>query len=311
MQAGNNANTNTTLQATNATGPTSQTKLEEDAWLSWRRSKQDETSYPVLENDREYSDWIIKTKRWFTSEECFRMIDPNFYQNQVNAGSDTLLFKAQVNYMAGVLERVLQTSEGNRLTRKHLVDPRLVWKLHKDHATSSTTSSNICTGLSQELAKTKINDFDHPTKGLDTFDSYLTQFNKISKGSPMLDPLSIMYLKSASHGNKELLSAWTQCEVMKENMTPGGPSPKYNEYYKYLLGYAKKLELAVEYYTPSRKAKSSELDYLTSYSPLDLCYSNATNLSPYMLDRGDVVDMIQDVIQCHQAMKEGRPRQPP
>ena len=32
--AGNIANPNATLQATNATGPTSQTKLEEDAWLS-------------------------------------------------------------------------------------------------------------------------------------------------------------------------------------------------------------------------------------------------------------------------------------
>ena len=214
-------------------------------------------------------------------------------------------------YLVSVLEQVLQTSEGKRLTRKHPGGPRLIWKLHKAYVTSLTTSSNIYNGLSQELAKIKIVTFDTPTKGLDTFDSYLTTFNKISKGSPMLDSLSVMYLKSASHGNKELLSAWTQCEVMKENMTPGGPSPKYNEYYKYLLGYAKKLELAVEYYTPSRKAKSSELDYLTSYSPLDLCYSNATNLSPYMLDRGDVVDMIQDVIQCHQAMKEGRPRQPP
>ena len=30
-----------------------------------------------------------------------------------------------------------------------------------------------------------------------------------------------------------------------------------------------------------------------------------------MSDRGDDVDMIQDVLQCHQAMKEGRPRPPP
>ena len=97
---------------------------------------------------------------------------------------------------------------------------------------------------------------------------------------------------------------------MKENMTPGGPLPTYDEYYKYLLVYAKKLEAAVEDNTPSQK-KSSETDYLTPYSPSASCYSNATDLLAYMLDRGDDVDMIHDVLQCYQAMIEGRPRLPP
>ena len=35
--------------------------------------------------------------------------------------------------------------------------------------------------ISQELAKVNINTFDHPTKGLDTFDSYLTTYNKIAQ----------------------------------------------------------------------------------------------------------------------------------
>ena len=85
----------------------------------------------------------------------------------------------------------------------------------------------------------KIVTFDTPTKGLDTFDSYLTTFNKISPNSQMPDALSIMYLKSATLDNTDLLSSWTQCEIMKDNMTPGGPSPTYDEYCKYLLGYAK------------------------------------------------------------------------
>ena len=96
----------------------------------------------------------------------------------------------------------------------------------------------------------KINDFDHTAKGLDAFDSYLTTFNKISKGSPMPDSLSIMYLKSVSHGNKELLYAWTQCETITETMKPG-TTPIYNEYFEYMLGYAKKLEAAVANNTPS------------------------------------------------------------
>ena len=138
----------------------------------------------------------------------------------------------------------------------------------------------------------KIITFDTPTKGLDTFDSYLTTFNKISPGSQMSDALSIMYLKSATHSNRELLSAWKQCEAMKENMTPGGPLPTYDEYYKYLLGYKEKLEATVEDNTPSRKANSFEINYLTPYSPLDPFYSNATDLSAYMSDQGHDVDMI-------------------
>ena len=116
-----------------------------------------------------------------------RMIDPNFHKNQLITGSDTLLFNAQVNHLASVLERVPQINEGERLTRKHPGNPRLIWKLYEAHAISSTTSSSICTGLSQELAKIKIVTFDTPTKGLDTFDSYLTMFNKISPNSQMPD----------------------------------------------------------------------------------------------------------------------------
>ena len=88
-----------------------------------------------------------------------------------------------MNHLASVLERVIHTNEGKRLTRKHPGDPRLIWMLHEAHATSSTTSSNICTCLSQELAKMKIVTFDTPTKSLEIFDSYLTTFNKISPNS--------------------------------------------------------------------------------------------------------------------------------
>ena len=180
FQAGNTANAaNATLNTMNTTAPSSKTKLEDDAWLSWRRSKQDETTYPLLETDRVYTDWIVKFRRKISSEEMSQMINKGFHKNQLSTGSDTLLFEAQENHLASVLEHVLQTSEGKRLTRKHLGEPRLIWKLHEEHATSLTTSSKICTGLSQEIAKMKIVTFDNPTKGLDTFDSYLTMFNKI------------------------------------------------------------------------------------------------------------------------------------
>ena len=54
----------------------------------------------------------------------------------------------------------------------------------------------------------------------------------------MPNPLAIVYLKSASNGNKDLLSAWTQCETMMETMK-SGTTPTYDEYYEYMLGYEK------------------------------------------------------------------------
>ena len=171
----------------------------------------------------------------------FRMIDPIFHINKLDPSSNTELFRQQKNHLTIILQRVLQTSEGKQLTRKHPDDPRQVWELHQTHSTSSATLTNICTGLGQELANLKIVAFDTPTKGLDTFDSYLTKLNKISPTSgQMPDPLAIMYLQAATSENKDLFSAWTQCECMKDQMTPGGPTPSYDEYYKYLLGYAKK-----------------------------------------------------------------------
>ena len=80
----------------------------------------------------------------------YRMIDPGFHLNQFDPGSDTELFNKQNNHFASILERVLQTSERERLTRKHPDDPRQVWNLHQAHSTSSATLSSICTGLGQE-----------------------------------------------------------------------------------------------------------------------------------------------------------------
>ena len=190
------------------------------------------------------------------------------------------------------------------------MNPDLIWKLHEEHSTSSATSSNICTGLGQELAKMKIVIFDNTLKGLDTFDSYLTTFNNISPKSQMPDSLAIMYMQSATCGNLDLLSSWTQCEAIKLCMTPGGPSPTYDEYYTYLLQYAKKLEVAAENNNPSLKANSYKTYYSTPYPPSDPFFSHGTDLSAYMSDQGHDVDIIHDVLHCHQAIKQGRPRPP-
>ena len=235
------------------------------------------------------------------------MIDPAFHLNKLDPGSDTELFNKQKNHFASILERVLQTSEEKRLTRKHADDPRKVWHLHQAYSTSFATSSSICTGLGQELAKLKIVDFDTPTKGLDTFDSYLTQFNKISPvNSKMPDNLAVMYLKAATCGNSDLLSAWTQRKCMKEQLMPGGPTPSYDEYYRYLFQYAKKLKVAVEINTPAHKVNSSETDYLTPNSPSDPYFNHATDLSTYMVNQ----DMLAGGVPKMMASKQLEVRDP-
>ena len=157
-----------------------------------------------------FTNQILKLERKIHNEEMYQIIDPLFHLNQLDAGSDTELFNKQKNHFVSILERVLQTSKGERLTRKHADDPRNVWRLHQIHSTSSATSTSICTGLGQEFAKLKIVTFDTPTKGLDIFDSYLTKFNKIPPtSSQMPDLLAITYLSVATYGNTDLLSAWT------------------------------------------------------------------------------------------------------
>ena len=49
-------NTSNTTAAT----PPSTTKLEDDALLNWRKSRQNVKAYPVIDNDVQYPDWIIK-----------------------------------------------------------------------------------------------------------------------------------------------------------------------------------------------------------------------------------------------------------
>ena len=85
---------NATLNTTSAVA-TAKQKEQDDSFLSWRRSKQDENAYLVLETDRMFTDWILKFERKIHSKEMYRMIDPLFHLNQLDAGSDTELFNKQ------------------------------------------------------------------------------------------------------------------------------------------------------------------------------------------------------------------------
>ena len=78
-----------------------------------------------------------------------------------------------------------------------------------------------------------------------------------------------------------------------------------------MFGYAKKLEAAVIDNTTSRKENVAKSNYLLPYSPSDKYYDNDAELSSYMVDRGEDVDTIQNVLQCNRAIKQGKPCPPP
>ena len=61
-----------TPTAPNTTAPPAtvfpDTKKAENAWLSWQRSRRDVDKYPILTNDREYSNWDVFMARQFEED---------------------------------------------------------------------------------------------------------------------------------------------------------------------------------------------------------------------------------------------------
>ena len=54
-----------------ATTAAAKQKEENDSFSSWRRSRQDEKDYPVLDNDREFIEWKVKFERKIHSNEMY------------------------------------------------------------------------------------------------------------------------------------------------------------------------------------------------------------------------------------------------
>ena len=271
------------ITTTTITGPVtvSATKKAEDAQMSQRCDKQDPTLYPILENDSTYTDWIIKMTCQFKSEKCEQVIDENFKDNQVIGDADIALYKYQQKHMSIVLEQVLKTTNGMKLTRKCFDNPWEILRLHEEHQHALVTSAWITTSLSQDLANTKVIDFSSPTKYLDTFDSKLEKLNLISV-DPMPPSMSVGFFKISTHGNTELLSAWANCEIITERLTPN-IAPTYDAYFEFLMSHAKKLEDSITNNLTSQKANVAESDYMQPYSPADEYFDKAADLSNFMV----------------------------
>mmetsp|Transcript_17155 Transcript_17155/g.19339 ORF Transcript_17155/g.19339 Transcript_17155/m.19339 type:complete len:156 (+) Transcript_17155:1110-1577(+) len=154
----------------------------------------------------------------------------------------------------------------------------------------------------------KVTDFSFPTKCLDAFDLKFEKFNEISP-DPLLWSMAVSFLKIATHGNSEFLSAWASCGTICENISTGS-TLTYDQYFVYLVSHVKKLVDAINNNLMSLKANIAESDNMQPYSPSDECYNEAADLSNYMAYQGNDVDMIQDVLLCNTAMKQEKPFPP-
>ena len=63
-------------------------KNTEDALVRWRRGRRDPTQCPILENDNNYTDWIIKITCQLNSEECKQLINLSFKETKVIGDAD-------------------------------------------------------------------------------------------------------------------------------------------------------------------------------------------------------------------------------
>ena len=111
----------------------------------------------------------------------------------------------------------------------------------------------------------KVVNFDSSTQCLDAFDTKLEKFNKISQDK-MPPRMATSFLLAATNGNSKLRHAWATKETICQSQTPI-TIPTYEEYIDYLMFHSKQLEASVITNTPTRKANSSETDYLTPNSP--------------------------------------------
>ena len=78
------------------------------------------------------------------------------------------------------------------------------------------------------------------------------------------------------------------------------------EYLEYLLSHSKKLKES-NTDNSGHKVNIADTHYIKSYLPEDLYYDKATNLAAYMDDQD--VDMIHSMLECNQALCDGRPNQ--
>ena len=113
----------------------------------------------------------------------------------------------------------------------------------------------------------------------------------------------ISLLKKAANIDVKLLLAWTAVKTIISS-TNRNKTTSYQEYLDYLVAHSKKLEESSIDYS-GRKANIADTHFMELYLPEDSYYNDATNLAAYMGEQD--IDMIHSMLQCNQALREGKP----
>ena len=235
------------------------------------------------------------------------LVNPAFNTKTLQPGADKDLYTLQCVFMSTVLEKVFMNTQGLKLVRLYEIDPKTIWRKHKGHQTSSSSSQRIAIVLSNRISNMTIATSKSRSDFLEEFDKTLTKFDKVS-ADKMPESQKIGLLRRAVNANEQLLQAWSTVETIIANGNKAGTPISYHTYMDYLVQHSDMLDEGALNNT-TLKANKSQSNYMESYEPQDSYFDDATDLSAYMGEQTDV-DELQHTLLCNQAMREGKPRPP-
>ena len=122
----------------------------------------------------------------------------------------------------------------------------------------------------------------------------------------MSESQKIGLLQRAANADDQLLQAWSAVENIIAKGSASGTAILYQKYMDYLVTHSNRLEEGV-INNNALKVNVVDTNCMDSYQPKDSCYDEATDLAAFMGERG-VVDVIQNMLQCSQAFRDGNPR---
>ena len=145
--------------------------------------------------------------------------------------------------MSTVLEKVLVNIHGLKLVRSFEDDPKSLWRKHKEHQRSSSSSQRIAIVLSNRLSNMTIATAKSSLAFLEDFDKSVTKFNKVS-ADKMPESQKVGLLRKAVNSNNQLLQAWSAVEtIIANSSTTGTNTPiSYKKFIDYLVQHANMLE---------------------------------------------------------------------
>jgi hypothetical protein len=240
-------------------------KDDEAALISWNRKPHDVAKYPLLNNDADYQDWKLKTKRQLIADTLLRVTDPTFRITNCRARADMELATLQINFFKQILSAVLLNPEGKGLVT-HPEGALFVWKQHEAHQTDSGSAQLSTTALMNKLLPLKI--ADSPTRH-----SFLVSFQEVWNRYDQLADVRLadsfkrtLLQASIMHDTALLNNSWNIVNEVKRAMNPVAPSATYSEFYTFLVTQAKTHDIAIPFKRSTHHAHKANFDSISDNS---------------------------------------------